>query len=69
MVLAATGIARPLLMLMAEGLWLRTGRPHDRDPARKFGPIAPIIKGDRETETLRVAKYRKPFVVPVLTAG
>ena len=36
MVLAASGIAMPLLMLMAEGLWLRTGQPHYRDLARKW---------------------------------
>src|SRR5207302_1209600 len=36
MILAASGIGMPLLMLMAEGLWLRTGRPHYRDLAREW---------------------------------
>jgi cytochrome bd ubiquinol oxidase subunit I len=27
MVFAASGIGMPMLMLMAEGLWLRTGQP------------------------------------------
>jgi len=33
MVFAARGIALPLLMLLAEGLWLRTGQPHYRQLA------------------------------------
>jgi cytochrome bd ubiquinol oxidase subunit I len=36
MVFAALGIGLPLLMLIAEGLWLRTGRPHYRALARKW---------------------------------
>ena len=33
MVFAACGIAVPLLMLLGEGLWLRTGQPHYRQLA------------------------------------
>jgi cytochrome d ubiquinol oxidase subunit I len=29
-VLAASGIGMPMLMLMAEGLWLRSGQPYYR---------------------------------------
>jgi cytochrome d ubiquinol oxidase subunit I len=36
MVFAALGIGLPLLMLLAEGLWLRTGRDHWRDLARTW---------------------------------
>lgn len=36
MVFAALGIGMPLLMVLAEGLWLRTGRAHYRDLARKW---------------------------------
>ncbi|HEU4455601.1 MAG TPA: cytochrome ubiquinol oxidase subunit I, partial [Longimicrobium sp.] len=36
MVFAALGIGMPLLMVMAEGMWLRTGRRHYRDLARKW---------------------------------
>jgi cytochrome d ubiquinol oxidase subunit I len=36
MVFAALGIGMPLLMVAAEGLWMRTGRPHYRDLARKW---------------------------------
>src|SRR5262245_42192854 len=43
MVLAASGIAMPLLMFMAEGLWLRTGRPHYRDLARKWGKATGLL--------------------------
>src|SRR5947199_1534253 len=43
MVLAASGIGMPLLMLMAEGLWLRTGRPHYRDLARKWGKATALL--------------------------
>lgn len=37
MIFAALGIGMPVLMLIAEGLWLRTGRPHYRHLARKWG--------------------------------
>jgi cytochrome bd ubiquinol oxidase subunit I len=37
MVFAASGIALPLLMLIAEGLWLRTGQAPYRDLARTWG--------------------------------
>jgi cytochrome d ubiquinol oxidase subunit I len=43
MVLAASGIGMPLLMLLAEGLWLRTGRPHYRDLARKWAKAAALL--------------------------
>lgn len=36
MVFAALGIAMPVLMLIAEGLWLRTGQPHYRELARTW---------------------------------
>ena len=36
MVFAALGIGMPLLMVLAEGLWIRTGRAHYRDLARKW---------------------------------
>src|SRR3954471_22202097 len=36
MVFAALGIGMPLLMTLAEALWLRTGRAHYRDLARKW---------------------------------
>src|ERR687885_198903 len=36
-IFAALGIAMPLLMLIAEGLWLRTRRQHYIDLARKWG--------------------------------
>jgi len=36
MIFAALGIGMPVLMLIAEGLWLRTGEPHYRDLARKW---------------------------------
>jgi cytochrome d ubiquinol oxidase subunit I len=36
MVFAALGIGMPLLMVLAEALWLRTGRAHYRDLARKW---------------------------------
>ncbi|SOD02111.1 cytochrome bd-I ubiquinol oxidase subunit 1 apoprotein [bacterium JGI 053] len=35
-VFAALGIGMPLLMVLAEALWLRTGRAHYRDLARKW---------------------------------
>jgi cytochrome d ubiquinol oxidase subunit I len=43
MVFAASGIALPVLMLMAEGFWLRTGRPHYRDLARKWGKATGLL--------------------------
>lgn len=43
MVFAAAGIALPVLMLMAEGLWLRTRRPHYRDLARKWGKATGLL--------------------------
>ena len=36
MVFAALGIGMPLLMVAAEALWLRTGRAHYRQLARKW---------------------------------
>jgi cytochrome bd ubiquinol oxidase subunit I len=43
MVFAALGIGMPLLMVLAEGLWLRTGRPHYRDLARKWGKATALL--------------------------
>lgn len=37
MFFAALGIGLPLLMLIAEGLWLRSGTPHHRELARTWG--------------------------------
>ncbi|MEW6734971.1 MAG: cytochrome ubiquinol oxidase subunit I [Acidobacteriota bacterium] len=37
MIFAALGIALPVLLIISEGLWLRTGKPHYRDLARKWG--------------------------------
>jgi cytochrome d ubiquinol oxidase subunit I len=36
MVFAALGIGLPVLMLIAEAMWLRTGQPHYRKLARKW---------------------------------
>jgi cytochrome d ubiquinol oxidase subunit I len=36
MVFAALGIGMPLLMVMAEGMWIRTGQRHYRDLAQKW---------------------------------
>src|SRR4051812_39496827 len=43
MVFAACGIALPVLMLMAEGLWLRTGKPHYRELARTWGKATGLL--------------------------
>lgn len=43
MVFAASGIGMPMLMLMAEGLWLRTGRPDYRDLARKWSKATSLL--------------------------
>lgn len=43
MVFAACGIAMPLLMLIAEGLWLRTGKPHYRRLARTWGKATGLL--------------------------
>jgi cytochrome d ubiquinol oxidase subunit I len=42
MVFAALGIGLPLLMVGAEGMWLRTGRAHWRDLARKWAKAAAL---------------------------
>jgi cytochrome d ubiquinol oxidase subunit I len=36
MIFAALGIGMPLLLLIAEGLWLKTGQPHYRELARQW---------------------------------
>jgi len=43
MVFAAAGIGMPLLMLIAEGLWLRTGKSHYRDLARMWGKATGLL--------------------------
>ncbi len=43
MVFAALGIALPLLMVIAEGLWLRTGKPHYRDLARQWAKATALL--------------------------
>jgi cytochrome d ubiquinol oxidase subunit I len=42
-VFAAFGIGLPLLMLIAEGLWLRTGRPRYRQLAKKWGKTTGLL--------------------------
>jgi cytochrome d ubiquinol oxidase subunit I len=42
MVFAALGIGMPLLMLIAEGMWLRTGQPHYRTIAVKWAKATAI---------------------------
>lgn len=42
-VFAALGIGMPLLMLIAEGLHLRTGKPHYRDLAHKWGKATALL--------------------------
>ncbi len=43
MIFAAAGIAMPALMLMAEGLWLRTGQTHYRDLARTWAKATALL--------------------------
>src|SRR5437764_9568315 len=43
MVFAASGIGMPLLMVVAEGLWLRTGQAHYRDLARKWAKATALL--------------------------
>src|SRR4051812_14848273 len=43
MIFAALGIGMPLLMVIAEGLHLRTGRAHYRDLARKWGKATALL--------------------------
>jgi len=43
MIFAAAGIGMPLLMLMAEGLWLRTGQRHYLDLAKKWGKATGLL--------------------------
>ena len=43
MLFAAVGVALPALMLIAEGLWLRTGTPSYRDLARTWGKATAML--------------------------
>jgi cytochrome d ubiquinol oxidase subunit I len=43
MIFAASGIALPLMMLMAEGLWLRTGQRHYRDLAQTWAKATGLL--------------------------
>ncbi len=43
MVFAALGIGMPVLMLLAEGLWLRTRQPHYRDLAKKWAKATALL--------------------------
>lgn len=43
MVYAAIGIGLPLLMVMAEGLYLRTGRGHYKDLAKKWAKVTGLL--------------------------
>src|SRR5262249_27513772 len=43
MVFAALGIGMPLLMVIAEGFWLRTRKPHYRELARKWGKATALL--------------------------
>lgn len=43
MIFAAAGIALPVLMLIAEGLWLRTRKPHYRELAHKWAKATGLL--------------------------
>src|SRR4051812_23249925 len=43
MVFAALGIGMPLLMVIAEGMWLRTKQDHYRALARKWGKVTALL--------------------------
>ncbi len=43
MIFAASGIAMPVLMLIAEGLWLRTGQAHYRELAHKWAKATGLL--------------------------
>jgi cytochrome d ubiquinol oxidase subunit I len=43
MIFAAVGIGLPLLLVIVEGLWLRTGKPHYRDLAQKWAKATGIL--------------------------
>jgi cytochrome d ubiquinol oxidase subunit I len=43
MIFAASGIALPVLMLISEGLWVRTGLEHYRDLARKWSKATALL--------------------------
>jgi hypothetical protein len=70
MIFAALGIGMPLLMLIAEGQWLRTGRPHYRALARTWAKATALAfrcghhPNDRSTGPARpeysVVQNRRP---------
>jgi cytochrome d ubiquinol oxidase subunit I len=43
MIFAAVGIGLPLLLVIVEGSWLRTGKPHYRDLAHKWAKATGIL--------------------------
>lgn len=43
MIFASIGIGLPLLLVIVEGLWLRTGKPHYRELARKWAKATGIL--------------------------
>jgi cytochrome bd ubiquinol oxidase subunit I len=43
MIFAAVGIGLPLLLVIVEGLWLRTGKPHYLELARKWAKATGIL--------------------------
>ena len=43
MVFAALGIGMPLLMIIAEGMWLKTKQPFYRELARKWGKVTALL--------------------------
>lgn len=43
MVFAALGIGMPMLMVIAEGLWLKTGQEHYRDLAKKWSKATALL--------------------------
>src|SRR5690349_13589417 len=43
MIFAAVGIGLPLLLVIVEGLWLRTGKPHYRELAHKWAKATGIL--------------------------
>jgi cytochrome bd ubiquinol oxidase subunit I len=73
LVLAASGIARPLLRLLAEGRWLSTGRPHYRDLARQGAEATALLfalgAGSGTARTERARPSDTPFTKPGKASG
>jgi cytochrome d ubiquinol oxidase subunit I len=43
MIFAAIGIGMPLLLVIVEGLWLRTGKPHYKDLAKRWAKVTGLL--------------------------